>query len=390
MKKNWYEYVYTSTRKTKNLLVLVCRSTRTPRTPYAMVLISVYATVCTQPYTSIDSHIPPLIWLRIFIRMSRKPFLTVIAHEAYHLAYPTHAYILYTLLPLVLHATVVQNTSHINSCMLACFHNLRLSLDKVLCWSTSTNTTVQDNTINCLLERTDWTLQSCVLQGKYSSVPGVFTRVLPVPDTSVGAVRHSCPYPTRFRVLYDYHTRTQNFCVFCTLREQYLGYGYHISYTLTRYSVSSVQHTYPTSWASQKADEGSQGQLLRNWTCTPSKKYLWVPSNQLLPRKCWKLVFLASEWVGAFSKIYPKPLPDSSGAQLHEITVSLFAIQLGQIRLQSPIGSKSTFSIQLGQVRLQWSNGSNKTFSSIRSGIVIVFDPGGPKKGWRWFSVSGP
>ena len=53
--------------------------------------------------------------------------------------------------------------------------------------------------------------------------------------------------------------------------------------------------------------------------------------------------------------------PASPGAHLQEITVSTFSIQLGQIRLQPPIGS-------------------TKTFFSIRWTIVIVFDPVESKK----------
>ena len=59
------------------------------------------------------------------------------------------------------------------------------------------------------------------------------------------------------------------------------------------------------------------------------KKYPSVRSHELLPRKCWESVFLASERVGAFSKIYPELFPASPGAQLQEITVSTFSIQLG-------------------------------------------------------------
>ena len=47
-------------------------------------------------------------------------------------------------------------------------------------------------------------------------------------------------------------------------------------------------------------------------------QYIWVHSHELLPRKCWKLVFLASEWIGVFSKIYPELFPASPGAQLQE------------------------------------------------------------------------
>ena len=65
------------------------------------------------------------------------------------------------------------------------------------------------------------------------------------------------------------------------------------------------------------------------------KKYPSVRSHELLPRKCWESVFLASERVGAFSKIYPELFPASPGAQLQEVTVGTLSIQLGQIRLRS-------------------------------------------------------
>ena len=42
-------------------------------------------------------------------------------------------------------------------------------------------------------------------------------------------------------------------------------------------------------------------------------------------------------WLGVFSKMYPELCPPSPGAQLQEITVSTFFIQLRQIRLQKKI-----------------------------------------------------
>ena len=63
----------------------------------------------------------------------------------------------------------------------------------------------------------------------------------------------------------------------------------------------------------------------------------------------------------SFSETYPELFPASPGTQLQEITVSTFSIQLGQIRLHSPIGSQ-------------------KTLFSMRWTIVIVFDPVGSKK----------
>ena len=72
--------------------------------------------------------------------------------------------------------------------------------------------------------------------------------------------------------------------------------------------------------------------------------------------KCAKLLLLASECLGLFFKTYLERFPASPGAQLQEITSGTLPIQLGQLRLQSPIGS-------------------GKTFFSIQSLIVIVFDP---------------
>ena len=68
-----------------------------------------------------------------------------------------------------------------------------------------------------------------------------------------------------------------------------------------------------------------------------------VRSHDLCPGKSWKLVFLASELFGVFSKIYPELFPVSPGAPLQEITVSTFSIQLGQIRLQFVHRIKKTF-----------------------------------------------
>ena len=72
------------------------------------------------------------------------------------------------------------------------------------------------------------------------------------------------------------------------------------------------------------------------------KKYLSVRSHELKQRKYMNLVYRASKLVGAFSKIYPELFPASPPAQLQEITVSTFSIQLDHIRLQSPIGSKKS------------------------------------------------
>ena len=53
--------------------------------------------------------------------------------------------------------------------------------------------------------------------------------------------------------------------------------------------------------------------------------YLSVGSHEsVCPENVGKIAFLASEWVGAFSKIFPGLFPASPGAQLQEITSYLF------------------------------------------------------------------
>ena len=47
-------------------------------------------------------------------------------------------------------------------------------------------------------------------------------------------------------------------------------------------------------------------------------------SHELLPRKCWKLVFLASKCVGVLSKICLGVFPVSLGSRLQEIPVDTF------------------------------------------------------------------
>ena len=73
------------------------------------------------------------------------------------------------------------------------------------------------------------------------------------------------------------------------------------------------------------------------WVFTPKMLKIWASSPQ--------------NDSGAFSKIYPE-LFAASGAQLQEITVSTFSIQLGQ--------------------------------------YDFLFDPVGSKKCWRWFPATGP
>ena len=78
------------------------------------------------------------------------------------------------------------------------------------------------------------------------------------------------------------------------------------------------------------------------------EKQLSARSHQLLPRKCWELVFLASECVGSLSKIYLGVFPASPGTQIQEIAERTFSNQLDQIRSKCPIGSKNASKCPIG------------------------------------------
>ena len=103
---------------------------------------------------------------------------------------------------------------------------------------------------------------------------------------------------------------------------------------------------------------------------------------------------------GAFSTIYPELFSTSPGAQLTEITVSPFGVELGRIRVQSRSDRKERYSkintglfpaspaAQLQQMAVSRSSSGpaaanhrqHFSFFSIRSGIVNVFDPVGSPK----------
>ena len=70
---------------------------------------------------------------------------------------------------------------------------------------------------------------NCPLQIELLPRGRVFTRVLPVPGTSVSSEQHPyrAPYKELLWVLYI-HARTRNFCKICTPVPQYSGYGYSI------------------------------------------------------------------------------------------------------------------------------------------------------------------
>ena len=123
---------------------------------------------------------------------------------------------------------------------------------------------------------------------------------------------------------------------------------------------------------------------------------MYVQSNEKVPfsmltegfaRKCWKVVFLASERVGDFSSIYPELFPASPGGRLQKTTViSPFFYSCGlntitivhrikeNVFLQGPSCKKSPSAFLRSdwvKTRLQSSIGSNKTFFvPNRSGIA--------------------
>ena len=69
---------------------------------------------------------------------------------------------------------------------------------------------------------------------------------------------------------------------------------------------------------------GRWGRFLSSQICSPLKRCLSVRSHELLPRKCCTLVFLTSEWVGAFSKIYSELFPASQGPSCKKSRLALF------------------------------------------------------------------
>ena len=84
------------------------------------------------------------------------------------------------------------------------------------------------------------------------------TIFIPAPGTSVGSVRYSYPHPELLWVLHDIHTRTRNFCDLCTPRATISGVRVqHFLYppgtsvrfvhraTIPGTSVSSVTLPYP-------------------------------------------------------------------------------------------------------------------------------------------------
>ena len=98
------------------------------------------------------------------------------------------------------------------------------------------------------------------------------------------------------------------------------------------------------------------------------------------PRTCRQSVFLASEWVGAFSKIYPELLLASPGAQLQEITAIAFSIQLGY---NSQSDRKKTFFRSDGrswsyltQLDRKSADGNFLRLGPLRSGKQLWIDLG--------------
>ena len=97
------------------------------------------------------------------------------------------------------------------------------------------------------------------------------------------------------------------------------------------------------------------------------KKYLWVRSHELLPPKCWKLVFIASEWLGVFFKVYPEQLSRLSRGPVAGNHRRHFFDPTG---LQSPTGSEKRFFDPIGDCNRIW--------------------PSWIEKVLKWFPATGP
>ena len=138
------------------------------------------------------------------------------------------------------------------------------------------------------------------------------------------------------------------------------------------------------SYISNEKKTTTYGQFLRSWISSPLKKYLSALPNELLPRKCWKLVFLASEWFGVFSKIYPELFPASPGVQLQEITSALFRSNWVKYDYNPRSDQKNVFPIQLGiatQLDRKSADGDSLQLGPWTSGITALGRP------WRKLQV---
>ena len=99
------------------------------------------------------------------------------------------------------------------------------------------------------------------------------------------------------------------------------------------------------------------------------EKYLLSTFAPVFAPKMLRIgIFLASEWVGVSTRSIQNYFSASAGAQLQEIAVSTFFIQLGQIRLQSPDRTEKNF-VFLIRPRIVI-----VLFFAVRSGMAIVFD----------------
>ena len=115
------------------------------------------------------------------------------------------------------------------------------------------------------------------------------------------------------------------------------------------------------------------------------EKYLLSTFAPVFAPKMLRIgIFLASEWVGVSTRSIQNYFSASAGAQLQEIAVSTFFIQLGQIRLQSPDRTEKNF-VFLIRPRIVI-----VLFFAVRSGMAIVFDLVWSKKCWRRFPATGP
>ena len=204
----------------------------------------------------------------------------------------------------------------------------------------------------------------------HASFPYCNTPQYPVGQSEATIV---CFYPLRWHKLYR------------TIEHAGLSYMYFFFYFVRRV---------PT-----------QGIVLSGWAysyavgfCSPLKRYLSVRylsvrSHELLPRTRWKLVFLASEWVGvssqdlsrAVSRFSRGPVAGNRGQHFFDPTGSntitivksyLYLRPEKVVIIFDPVGLKSV--------------DGDFLFFSTRSEIVNVFDPVGSKKCWRWHPATGP
>ena len=100
-----------------------------------------------------------------------------------------------------------------------------------------------------------------------------------------------------------------------------------------------------------------------------------LQSHGAFAPKILEIGLLRLRLIGSFLQdLYPELSPASPGAHWQESPPALFR--------SNWVKHDYTFP--------DWIGKNEKTFVSIQWTIVIVFDPVGPKKCWRWFPATGP